>query len=66
MRQVEFFRWVVTDPETGARRRTSYRMDREEAEQRFPGAVPDEATREVRDLPDSPAEWQSAGFPRRG
>jgi hypothetical protein len=39
-------------------------MDREEAEQRFPGALADEATREVRRLPERPEEWDSAGARR--
>jgi hypothetical protein len=59
----EFFRWWVTDPETGAVKRTTYRMTREDAEQRFPGAEPDPLTREVRNLPESPDEWNVA---RRG
>ena len=49
----EFFKWWVTDPETGVRKRTSYRMMRD-AEQRFPGGEPDLGTREVSDPPDSP------------
>jgi hypothetical protein len=65
MRQVEFFRWVYNDLETGARKRTTYRMSREDAEQRFPGAEPIEGTREVRNLPESPDEWDSAGKLRR-
>ncbi len=64
MRQVEFFCWWITDPDTGARRRTAYRMDREDAEQRFPGAEPIEATRELRNLPETPAEWDSAAAGR--
>jgi hypothetical protein len=66
MRQVEFWRWAYTDPETGARKRTTYRMSREDAEQRFPGAEPIEGTREVRNLPDGPEEWDSAGAARGG
>jgi len=36
----ELHRYWVTDPETGHRRKTTYRMDRETALQRFPDAVP--------------------------
>ena len=63
MKQVEYFRWLVTDPETGAIRRTTYRMTREQAEQRFPGATPIEGTLEVRGVPDSADEWNFARRP---
>ena len=65
MKPVEFFFWIYVDPESGALRRTPCRMDREEAARRFPGAVPDPLTREVRQLPESPCEWDSAGAGRR-
>jgi hypothetical protein len=39
MKPTEFFEWRVADPETGARSRTAYRMDRETALQRFPGSL---------------------------
>jgi hypothetical protein len=61
MKPTEFYKWFVTAPETGARKRTTYRMTREDAEERFPGAEPDLDTLEVRNLPESPDEWQSAG-----
>jgi hypothetical protein len=63
IKPTEFYKWWVTDPETGARIRTTYRMDRKTALERFPGAQPDPLTREVRNLPESPDEWNVA---RRG
>jgi hypothetical protein len=60
MKPTEFYKWCVTDPETGARSRTAYHMDRETALERFPGAEPDPMTREVRNLPESDAEWNVA------
>jgi hypothetical protein len=63
MKPTESFRWWVTDPETYARMRTTYRMDRETALDRFPGAEAELLTREVGNLPESPDEWTVA---RRG
>ena len=65
MKTVEFWKWRYTDPETGAPRVTSYRMTVEEAQQRFPDAQAVEGTCEIRDLPESPDEWQTAGKPKR-
>lgn len=56
MKQREFFLWWIRDPQTGARRRTSYHMNREDAEARYPGAVPIPGTREVRSCPETSAE----------
>ena len=65
MKPTPFYRWEYTDPDTGARRVTSYRMCEQDAQERFPGAkaIPDSL--EWRNLPEDPTEWQSAGFPRR-
>ena len=48
----EFFLWWIVDERTGKRRRTTYKMQRADAEERFPGAEPDLQTREVRNLPE--------------
>lgn len=64
MKRTPFYRWFVTDPETGARSRTSWRMCAEDAIARYPGAEPDLATIEWRNLPESSDEWQSTGKPR--
>jgi hypothetical protein len=63
LKPTEFYKWFVTDPETGARKRTTYRMSREDAEQRFPVAEPDPTTREVHNLPETMHKWNVA---RRG
>ena len=48
----EFFRWWITDERTGKRRRTTYKVTRAEAHERFgDDAEPDPHSREVRDLP---------------
>jgi hypothetical protein len=57
MKQVEHFRWLVPAG-NGRYRRTRYAMTREEAAERFPGAVPDEATREVRRCAEGMDEWE--------
>jgi hypothetical protein len=68
MRQVEYFRWWVTAP--GRRRPylTSFPMDAETAARQYPGAKPELATRQMRDLPETAEEqltamyrYQSAG-----
>jgi prophage antirepressor-like protein len=48
--ETEFFRWWVTDEVTGKRRKTTFVMDRPTALKRYPGAEPDPATREVRNV----------------
>ena len=45
----EYFRWWVVDQNTGERRLTDKRISREDAQRRFPGAVPDLRTREFRE-----------------
>ena len=57
MKQVEHFRWLVPAG-NGRYRRTRYAMTREEAAERFPGAIPDEATRELRRCPEGMDEWE--------
>jgi hypothetical protein len=53
MKQVEFFHWLVGHrPRERRAAPASYRMNREDAKARFPGAQPIEGTREVRDLPE--------------
>jgi len=48
----EFFRWWITDERTGKRRRTTYKMTRATAAERYPGAEPDLPSREVYNLPE--------------
>ena len=59
----EFWLWWITD-EFGDRRMTTYRMTRETALERFPDAEPVPGTMEIRNLPEGPDEWDSAGAPR--
>jgi hypothetical protein len=60
----EFRLWWITD-EFGCRRKTTYRMDRETALGRYPDAEPVPNTVEIRNLPESPDEWSTAGAPRQ-
>ena len=53
MKPTEFWIWWITDEITGKRRRTSYRMTRTDALERFPGAEPVAGSMEIRDLPES-------------
>lgn len=63
MKQVEFFNWVLPPDNWNKRPHLSrWKMSRAEAERRYPGATPDERTREVRDLPDNPGPCR-AGQP---
>lgn len=48
----EFFCWWITDERTGERRLTRFKLTRADAQRAFPGAEPDPATREMRELPD--------------
>jgi hypothetical protein len=63
MKRTPFYRWYITDPETGARHLTSWRMCAEDVAERHPGAEPDLSSLEWRDLPESMDEWDVA---RRG
>jgi len=58
----EFFRWWVVDERTGKRRLTTYKMTRAEAADRYPGAEPDQQSREVRHLPQ-PGEMHGNSRP---
>ena len=58
----EFHLWWMTD-EFGQRRMTTYRMDRATAIGRYPDAQPVPNTLEIRNLPESPAEWSTSGAP---
>ena len=46
--ETELFRWWVTDEVTRRRRKTSFRMDRATAAERYPDAEPDLSSRELR------------------
>jgi hypothetical protein len=64
MKATEFFQWWIVDPGKTRPRLTRWRMTREEAQARHPGATPHVPSREVRSLPESPAEvpLPSAGW----
>ena len=53
MTPTEFYNWWIIDERTGARRLTTYKLARADAERAFPGAQPDPQTRELRNLPDA-------------
>jgi hypothetical protein len=61
----EFWLWWITDERTGKRRKTTYRMTRAEAFERFPDAGPVEGSMEIRNLPETIDEQQNAGAPRK-
>lgn len=65
MKRVEFFTWMLPpDPWRKKPSSSSYKMDRETAEKRHPGATPILSTLEVRELPDKPEEMTiPAGSP---
>jgi len=48
----EFFRWWIADERTNKRRLTTYKLTKDEAAERYPGAESDLRTREVRNLPE--------------
>ena len=54
-KSTEFWRWWVTD-EFGVRRKTTYRMTRDTALDRFPDAQPVPGTVEIRQLSNSDDE----------
>jgi len=58
----EFFRWWIIDERTGKRRRTTYKLSRENAARQFPGCEPDLSSREIRMLP-GPGEWSGNAKP---
>lgn len=61
---VEFWLWWFTDA-SGRRRRTPYRMSREEALERYPDAEPVAGTMEVRSIRSSNQEQHPAGNVRK-
>lgn len=51
--QVEFYNWLLPPDAWNKKPRLSrWKMSRQEAEKRYPGAEPDLSTREVRDCPE--------------
>ena len=58
----EFFRWCITDERTDKRRRTTYRLTREQAGRLWTDAEPHLQGREVRHVP----EPGDANSPPRG
>ncbi len=60
MQDVEFYRWWITDRITGRPRLTSWLMPEEDALARYPGAIKDPASREVRSLPQTSEELAQA------
>jgi hypothetical protein len=66
VKPTEFFKWWVPDERRpGKLRLTTYRMTREQAAERFPGAEPDLRTLEVRNLPEPGDEMPSNTRPQR-
>jgi hypothetical protein len=67
VKQTEFFKfWVPDERRLGKKRLTAYRMTREQAAERFPGAEPDLRTLEVRSLPETPDEALGSTHTGRG
>lgn len=60
MKQVEFSNWLLVDERTGERRRSSWKMTREEAIARDAQATLCAGTSELRLLPESEAERAEA------
>lgn len=53
MKKVEFYTWMLPpDPWRRKPQPSTYKMDRETAEKRYPGAEPILSTLEVRELPE--------------
>jgi hypothetical protein len=66
VKPTEFFKfWVPNERRPGKLRLTTYRMTREQAEERFPGAEPDLRTLEVRNLPEPGDDMPSNTRPQR-
>ena len=62
MKKVEAFRWKFYDAMLRTERLSSLHLTREEAAQRFPGAVPDLSTREVRYMPEGPDDFRPSAL----
>lgn len=56
MKEVEFANWMLLDVPTGKRRRSRWKMTREDALARDPGATVCALTQEVRLIPETPEE----------
>ena len=56
---------LVDTDEDGAYRKTSYRMTREDAQQRYPAAEPVLSSVAIRNLPETHGQQHSAGRPRK-
>lgn len=65
MKQAEYLQWWVWDPIKGARRKTRYRMTREQALAEDTGATPVDGSLEVRWVPESVDEHQHTSSWRR-
>jgi hypothetical protein len=67
MPTIELWLFTVTDPLTGKRRRTSYRLTVEEAHQRYADPEPVPGSLERREVTDQPiAHGQTLGVPTTG
>jgi hypothetical protein len=60
MKQTEFFTFILP-PNAWSKRpyRSRWKMTREDAAKRYPGAEPDLLSREVRDCPETPEELKA-------
>jgi hypothetical protein len=56
MKQVEFYNWILPPDRLNKKPRKTRRKITAEDAARYPGAVPDLTTREVRELPETPSE----------
>ena len=57
MKSVEYYLWMLPpDPWRRKPSPSTYKMDRETAEKRYPGATPILSSREVRNCPETPEE----------
>lgn len=62
MADIELFFWLLPPRKPGGKpRRTTYRLTREEAAERFPGATPALSTLQVRQVYGTRDEAQAAG-----
>ena len=64
VKPTEFSLWWITDARTGKRRKTTYRMTRVDAIERFPDAQRVYGELEIRNLPEGPDERDTAGASR--
>jgi hypothetical protein len=69
MRHVAYFNWWITNEVTGRRVQTRFAMPVEVAMAQWPGAEPVEGSLEVREIPETDAEFAAAStraWQRRG